>query len=106
MTSSPTPRELQADIVKVEAIDDDAEPDGSAEDQPAEAPMTMGIPTTNSDEPDDSHHLFDTATYHQPLAATAMPSSGIPMWIWWTTGLVVCLVVGGGIGYVLYAGGF
>lgn len=106
VASAPTPRELQADIVKVEAVDDDAEPGGNSEAQDTEAPMTMAIPTASSDRPDDSHHLFDTASYHQPLAATTMPSTGVPMWVWWMVGLLVCLLVGGGIGYVLYAGGF
>lgn len=100
----PTQRELQPDIVQVETVTDDAERGLDSSVLSATAPAETA-PTVSSDDDASAHHLFDTASYHQPLAATPMKKK-TPIWAWWVGGLTVCLAAGGAIGYLLFVGGF
>jgi hypothetical protein len=84
--SVPLPRELQPDVVEVESVQ---EPEATA---PA-----------NDDGRVEGHPLFDTSTYHEPIAA--VHGHGMAAWVKWMIGLLLCLVVGAGVGYFLFAAG-
>ena len=77
------PRELQPDIVQVEAVQDEA---GLPEEMAAAG-----------------HPLFDTSTYHEPVAAKPKKTSGRVLWV---LGFLLCLAIGGGAGYVMFTSGF
>jgi len=87
----PLPRELQADVVQVESVQ---EKDDSHVSSPATAHATDGRV--------EGHPLFDTSTYHEPIAAVHKSK---PVWVWWLVGLSVCLVIGAGVGYFLFTAG-
>lgn len=79
------PRELQPDVVQVESVQDEMHA------------------ATGVSEASEGHPLFDTSTYHEPVAAKgARKSSG---WVLWFLGFLVCLAIGGGVGYFLFANG-
>ncbi len=92
----PLPRELQPDVVEVESAAQDAET--------SPVPLTSEV---KADEVDDGrvegHPLFDTSTYHEPIAAAH--GKGMPGWVKWLIGLLVCLALGAGVGYFLFTAG-
>lgn len=103
--SVPLPRELQPDVVKVEAVHDDTQPptDGVTKQNSSVEPASTGKPA-ETNEKTQSHPLFDTSTYHEPTAAKhGGKKSG---WVMWVVGFIVCLVIGGGVGYFLFTVGF
>lgn len=77
------PRELQPDIVQVEAVQDEA-----------------GLPEAMTAT---GHPLFDTSTYHEPVAAKPKKTSGRILWV---VGFLLCLAIGGGAGYIMFTSGF
>lgn len=84
----PLPRELQPDVVEVESV------------QEPEATAKTAVPDDGRVE---GHPLFDTSTYHEPIAA--VHGHGMATWLKWMIGLLLCLVVGAGVGYFLFAAG-
>ena len=84
----PLPRELQPDVVEVESVQ---EPEATAK------------TATPDDGRVEGHPLFDTSTYHEPIAA--VHGHGMATWLKWMIGLLLCLVVGAGVGYFLFAAG-
>lgn len=94
------PRELQPDVVQVESVQ---ETDRSVSlDKPFAASVSVA-----ADDSDDGrvegHPLFDTSTYHEPIAAVH-PKKTAP-WVFWIVGLGICLVIGAGVGYFLFTAG-
>lgn len=94
------PRELQPDVVEVEAIRDDTKEPVSHE--TASAPVIATVPVAEL-ESERTHSLFDTSTYHEPIVAAKKSSA--PVWVWWLIGLLVCLAAGAGVGYFLFVSG-
>lgn len=96
----PLPRELQSDVMKVEADQSMA-----SVETPSAAPFATSVEA--APEPDDDrvegHPLFDTSTYHEPIAA--VPRKSMPAWLKWMLGLLVCLAIGAGVGYFLFTTG-
>ncbi len=103
--SVPLPRELQPDVVEVEAVHDDTQPltkDDIKQNASAESAAPEKPADTN--EKTQRHPLFDTSTYHEPTAAKhGGKKSG---WVMWVVGFALCLVIGGGVGYFLFTVGF
>ena len=98
------PRELQPDVVEAEA--DKTTTSSVLQDE--QLPFSAGL--KNAPEPSDDgrvegHPLFDTSTYHEPIKP-AKTKAGVPGWAKWTIGLVVCMGVGAGVGYLLFTAGF
>lgn len=98
--AAPLPRELQPDVVEVEAIRDDTKEPESV--PSASAPVIATVPAADL-ESEQTHSLFDTSTYHEPIAAAK--KSSVPVWVWWVLGLLVCLAAGAGVGYFLFVSG-
>ena len=103
--SVPLPRELQPDVVEVEAVHDDTRPP-AGDNTPADTPNKVSdeAKPTGEHEKTRSHPLFDTSTYHEPTAAKRGGKK--PGWLMWVIGFVVCLAIGGGVGYFLFMVGF
>lgn len=93
----PLPRELQPDVVQVESA-------SAQEAETSPVPLASGV---KSDQEDDGrvegHPLFDTSTYHEPIAA--VHGKGLPGWMKWLIGLLLCLALGAGVGYFLFTAG-
>ncbi len=96
----PVPRELEDDIVKVEAAQN--EQDQALAGSPFAANVAASA-EPNDDGRVDGHPLFDTSTYHEPIAA--VHHDGMPGWAKWLIGLMVCLALGAGVGYFLFTAG-
>lgn len=96
----PLPRELQPDVVGVESVQE-GDVAAQSDSQPS-APFATSVPaaTDVSDGRVEGHPLFDTSTYHEPIAA--VPGKKIAPWIIWSVGLGICLVIGSGVGYFLF----
>jgi hypothetical protein len=93
----PLPRELQPDVVQVEsaALETEAAP---------AAPFATSVKSADTDDGRvEGHPLFDTSTYHEPIAA--VHGAGMPGWVKWLIGLLVCLALGAGVGYFLFTAG-
>lgn len=95
------PRELQSDVVEVESSHDDSAP--AAGSAPLFATDVSVSPEPQDDGRVEGHPLFDTTTYHEPIAAAH--ESATPVWVKWVLGLAVCLVLGAGVGYFLFTAG-
>lgn len=92
----PLPRELQPDVVEVES--------SSQEPETSPVPQTSNPKATESqDGRVEGHPLFDTSTYHEPIAA--VHGKGLPGWAKWLIGLLTCLALGAGVGYFLFTAG-
>ena len=101
------PRELQPDVVTVESVQE-AEAEQAAAisgDTSVANPFAakVGVAPEATDGRVDGHPLFDTSTYHEPIAA--VHAGGFPTWAKWALGLLCCLVVGAGVGYFLFTAG-
>lgn len=94
------PRELQSDVVEVESLQDDST--APAEDTPLFATSVSAAPEQD-DGRVEGHPLFDTSTYHEPIAAAHEGS--VPVWLKWVLGLAICLGLGAGVGYFLFTAG-
>lgn len=96
------PRELQPDVVGVESVQAT---------ETLEAPVTgtspfaakVAVAPEASDGRVEGHPLFDTSTYHEPIAA--VHHTGLPGWAKWLIGLLACLAIGAGVGYFLFTAG-
>ena len=95
------PRELQPDVVKVEAIPDDTQAPADPV-ETATAPVLATVPAAAGSD-GDTHSLFDTSSYHAPIAHAKKSST--PGWVWWMVGLLLCLAAGAGVGYFLFIAG-
>lgn len=96
----PLPRELQPDVVQVESVQ---EPDQTgAPDKPFAS--SVSVAADADDGRVEGHPLFDTSTYHEPIAAVHAKKTA--PWIFWVVGLGICLVIGAGVGYFLFTAGF
>lgn len=95
--TAPLPRELQPDVVRVETMADEDE--GKYSDA-----MPAALKKDDSNEIE-GHPLFDASAYHEPTSAKHK-SKGMPGWVKWLLGLLLCLAVGAGIGYAMFASGF
>ena len=96
----PVPRELEDDIVKVEAAQNEQDQSVTS------SPFAANVATAAEPRDDgrvDGHPLFDTSTYHEPIAA--VHHGGMPGWAKWLIGLLLCLAVGAGVGYFLFTAG-
>ena len=92
----PLPRELQPDVVEVESSAQEAEA--------SPAPFASGVKAPDADDGRvEGHPLFDTSTYHEPIAA--VHGKGMPGWAKWLIGLLICLALGAGVGYFLFTAG-
>lgn len=92
----PLPRELQPDVVEVESSSQEAEA--------SPAPFASGVKAAEAEDGRvEGHPLFDTSTYHEPIAA--VHGKGMPAWAKWLIGLLICLALGAGVGYFLFAAG-
>lgn len=96
----PGPRELEDDIVRVEAAQN--EQDQTETGSPLTANVAASAEPTN-DGRVDGHPLFDTSTYHEPISA--VHKDGMPGWAKWLIGLMLCLALGAGVGYFLFTAG-
>ncbi|MEO5499055.1 MAG: hypothetical protein ABIR46_00985, partial [Candidatus Saccharimonadales bacterium] len=96
----PVPRELEDDIVKVEAAQNEQE---QTETSSPFAAHVAASAKPNDDGRVDGHPLFDTSTYHEPIAA--VHHGGISGWAKWLIGLMLCLAAGVGVGYFLFTAG-
>lgn len=106
------PRELQPDVVEAEVGDMVSAPSKPSNQSAAEAtndmPFATGVdpaPEPSDDGRVEGHPLFDTSTYHEPIKP-ANATSGMPSWLKWVLGLLICLVLGAGVGYLLFTAGF
>jgi hypothetical protein len=103
------PRELQPDVVNVESVQEAEAEQAAATAGSASGTMTnpfaakVGVAPDASDGRVEGHPLFDTSTYHEPIAA--VHSHGMPGWAKWSLGLLACLAVGAGVGYFLFTAG-
>jgi len=120
-TTAPLPAELQGDLVAIESgsakeatVSHNA---AAPEEKPAEATVTeppaeenkptgpVSIPQQYREEPStgdqQSGAIYDTDTYHQPLAHPAKKKSG---WLW-VVWIILILVVGAGAGALLFFAG-
>ena len=98
----PLPRELQPDVVEVESSvqETEVQPTSPA----ASEPFAAGVKAPSADDGRvEGHPLFDTSTYHEPIAA--VHGKGMPGWAKWLIGLLVCLALGAGVGYFLFTAG-
>lgn len=98
----PLPRELQPDVVQVESVQE-------PEQQPvaSDKPFASTVSVADEDTDDgrvEGHPLFDTSTYHEPIAAVHAKKTA--PWVFWVVGLGICLVIGAGVGYFLFTAGF
>ena len=99
----PLPRELQPDVMEVES-DQSAAPAGASQaSAPAFATSVEAAPEPGEDGRVEGHPLFDTSTYHEPIAP--VPHKSMPTWLKWLLGLAVCLAIGAGVGYFLFTAG-
>lgn len=96
----PLPRELQPDVVQVEAVQEPEKPVS------AEKPFAAAVDVAadSDDGRVEGHPLFDTSTYHEPIAAVHAKKTA--PWVFWIIGLGVCLLIGAGVGYFLFTSGF
>jgi hypothetical protein len=101
----PLPRELQPDVVEVESSQETEESQAETTDTAPVSPFAANVAATGpvSDGRVEGHPLFDTSTYHEPIAAVHAKST--PVWVWWLIGLAVCLGLGAGVGYFLFTAG-
>ena len=101
----PLPRELQPDVMEVESdqVTASAESAATQPDSPAFATSVEAAPEPGEDGRVEGHPLFDTSTYHEPIAPVTRKS--MPAWLKWLLGLLVCLVIGAGVGYFLFTAG-
>jgi len=101
----PLPRELQPDVVEVESSQETEESQTETTGTAPVSPFTTNVAAANpvSDGRVEGHPLFDTSTYHEPIAAVHTKST--PVWVWWLVGLAVCLGLGAGVGYFLFTAG-
>lgn len=101
--SVPLPRELQPDVVEAESTEEpEVDPTG-----PGSKPFATNVdpaPEPQDDGRVEGHPLFDTQTYHEPIIPVH-GSSSVPTWLKWLLGLLVCLLVGAGVGYFLFTAG-
>lgn len=107
-TPAALPRELQPDVVNVESVHEaEAEQAAAAnvDAAPGSMPFAAKVPVAPeaTDGRVEGHPLFDTSTYHEPIAA--VHSRGLPGWAKWTIGLLICLAIGAGVGYFLFTAG-
>lgn len=96
----PLPRELQPDVVGVESTQESDTVQATSE---LAATLASGTTTPHDDGRVEGHPLFDTSTYHEPIAA--VHGNGMPGWAKWLIGLLVCLALGAGVGYFLFTAG-
>lgn len=98
----PLPRELQPDVVQIESVQEADHTVAASSNKPFAA--SVGV---DSDDTDDGrvegHPLFDTSTYHEPIAAVHAKKTA--PWVFWIVGLGICLVIGAGVGYFLFTAG-
>lgn len=97
------PRELQPDVVGVESVQ--ATETLEAPTGVAASPFAakVGVAPETNDGRVEGHPLFDTSTYHEPIAA--VHQGVMPGWAKWLIGLLVCLAIGAGVGYFLFTAG-
>lgn len=98
----PLPRELQPDVVEVEAVQEN-EDDATVTPTTPFSKNVSPAPEPSNDDRVEGHPLFDTSTYHEPIVA--IPSKSAPAWIKWLIGLLICLAIGAGVGYFLFSAG-
>ena len=98
---TPLPRELQPDVVQVESVQEPDQATGT--DKPFAASVSVAADTTD-DGRVEGHPLFDTSTYHEPIAAAHAKKTA--PWVFWVVGLGICLLIGAGVGYFLFTAGF
>jgi hypothetical protein len=96
------PRELQPDVVGVESVQA-TEAEEPSSPQAAPFATNVGPAAVSDDGRVEGHPLFDTSTYHEPIAA--VPHKALPGWAMWAIGLAACLAVGAGVGYFLFTAG-
>lgn len=106
MQSTPVvslPRELQPDVVGVESVQATETLEAPA--TTSASPFAANVPVAPeaSDGRVEGHPLFDTSTYHEPIAA--VHHGGMPGWAKWLIGLAACLAIGAGVGYFLFTAG-
>lgn len=99
----PLPRELQSDVLKVETGATDIAAETEATGATPFATNVEAAPEPADDDRVEGHPLFDTSTYHEPIAA--VPHSKMPTWLKWVLGLIICLALGAGVGYFLFTAG-
>lgn len=106
---APMPAELNEDIVKLEETETPVEPpattaaESTASTPAAEEPIgPTSITQQYKEQPSTTQQpsgaIYDTETYHQPLAHTEKKHSGILVIIW----IVALILVGGGAGAGVY----
>ena len=103
------PRELQPDVVNVESVQEAEAEQAAASSSSGSTVMAspfaakVGVAPEATDGRVEGHPLFDTSTYHEPIAT--VHSHGLPTWAKWALGLLGCLVIGAGVGYFLFTAG-
>lgn len=98
------PRELQPDVVEVEAVHErEVIQDSSAKTSSSPFATTIAPAKADDDDRVEGHPLFDTSTYHEPIVAVNAKKTA--PWVWWLVGLILCLIVGAGVGYFLFTAG-
>lgn len=96
------PRELQPDVVGVESVQATETLEAPVAATSPFAAKVAVAPEAN-DGRVEGHPLFDTSTYHEPIAA--VHHGGLPGWAKWLIGLLFCLAIGAGVGYFLFTAG-
>lgn len=98
----PLPRELQSDVVEVESAHETADSIPTVQTGPFVAGVAAAADVTE-DGRVEGHPLFDTSTYHEPIAA--VHEGNVPSWLKWVLGLAICLAIGAGVGFFLFSAG-
>jgi hypothetical protein len=95
---TPMPAELQDDLLHIESDSESTAPSNSPD-------LALTGPTSITQQyketlsaPQTSGAIFDTNSYHKPLAHPAKKKSSVKVIIW----IVALLIVGGGIGAAIY----
>lgn len=99
----PLPRELQSDVMKVESDQPEMTTGVASSASSPFATTVEAAPEPANDDRVEGHPLFDTSTYHEPIAAVSRGKT--PAWLKWMLGLLVCLAIGAGVGYFLFTAG-
>lgn len=101
---TPLPKELSDEVL---ALDESAEsvpntPETHEVSEPApltDSPLPFQPPATHpASQPDAPHHIFDTESYHPPIAAPSKKKTALFITLW----LLSLVLVGGGIGAGVY----
>lgn len=97
------PRELQPDVVEVESVQATETLEAPIATSANPFAAKVAVAPEASDGRVEGHPLFDTSTYHEPIAAVS--HGAMPGWAKWLIGLLACLAVGAGVGYFLFTAG-